>query len=180
MASVGELAHKAFRRIETGFDPGGLTVPFITMPAYRPEIDPAGTGLIYDMTVGSLLEWAGAWWVKPGTTDPIETVTFLQVPPRFDGVPRAGQPIICIPGTWAGSPAPSIQITWFVEGEEPSKFWGNTTSQFGRNAEELAAMQAGRKIRCSFGARQTLASGAGIYRSAEASAYVQPALTGGA
>lgn len=179
MASVGELAHKVLGRIVTDYDPAGVTVPFVTDPPLRPKLDPSDTGLIYDLTTSSLLEWAGAWWVEPGKTDPVETLAFPQVLPRLDGAPRAGQPIACHPGTWAGSPAPSIEFTWSIEGEELNPALANSTSRFGRNADELAAMQSGREIRCLVRATQTLTSGV-LVRTARASAYIQPALTGGA
>ncbi|MEH3145207.1 MAG: hypothetical protein PGN34_07620 [Methylobacterium frigidaeris] len=135
-------------------------------------MDPADEGLIYDVRTGQLLEWLGSSWVRAGTETRVETLAFAQVPPRFDGVPRMGRPITCLPGTWAGFPVPALTFGWIIDGEG---WLTNTTAQFGRSAEELAFLKQGREIRCTVLAKQTLASGDVFDKRASAAAYVQPA-----
>jgi hypothetical protein len=176
MSGVGELALDALYYGSIG---QGLTIPFARGPSDRPKLAPNDKGLIYDVLTKQLLEWGGTRWQVPYTGTPVETLAFPQVYPSLSDVPRVGAPVTCLPGTWAGYPAPTFSYLWTIDGG-PIVGGGD---QFGRNAEELALLQQGKKIRCVVTARQHFTSLPPAYvpdsfvkEDTQASGYIRPAL----
>jgi hypothetical protein len=145
----------------------------------RPKLNPLDQGLIYDREMTQVLRWNVSRWERRDGT-PVRTLPFPQIEPKFADVPRMGVGVTCIPGAWAGFPAPTFDFTWFVDGVLYNGFRGANPLQFGGNADELAFLKEGREIQCRVGA--TMPPEAGNqwpYRAAtfgQAISYIRPAL----
>lgn len=176
MSGVGEAALDQL----TGGNRGGPPpdFPFCRFPGDRPKLATTDKGLIYDAATSQILIWNANRWEKESGA-PVESLTFPQIEPRFAGVPRMGVGVTCLPGTWAGYPAPVLSFKWFVDG---APYPGASAAQFGRNADELAFLYQGREIRCVVSARQMLTpppGASGIYNVETvglAVDYIRPAL----
>lgn len=145
-----------------------LMIPLAIGAGFRPKPGPDERGCIYDAQTKQLLEWGGSYWRKTYSFEPVETLAFPMVEPRFAASPRADAPVTCLPGSWAGYPAPDISFQWYVDGALTIV----SSAQFGKNADELAILKQGREIKCVVQARQVLtvlASGSNSNYVAESS-----------